>query len=94
MIATGADIIDVDHLVPSMARFASLLAPHQVFSGKADPVSMIQNGAPEMIEAAVRQDFRDANGRCIISAGCEITPDTSLENMRAFQGIAATVMDG
>ncbi len=94
MIATGADIIDVDHLVPSMARFAPLLAPHQVFSGKADPVSMIQNGAPEMIGAAVRQDFHDANGRCMISAGCEITPDTSLENMRAFQGIAAAVMDG
>ena len=94
MIATGADIIDVDHLVPSMARFASLLAPHQVFSGKADPVSVLRNGTPELIEATVRQGFREANGRCMISAGCEITPDTSLGNMRAFQGIAETVMDG
>lgn len=93
MIATGADIIDVDHLVPSMARFASLLAPHQVFSGQADPVSVIQNGTPELIVAAVRQGFREADGRCIISAGCEITPDTTVENMRAFQGIAASVQE-
>ena len=62
MIATGADIIDVDHLVPSMARFASLLASHQVFSGQADPVSVIQNGTPEVIVATVRQGFRDAAG--------------------------------
>ncbi len=27
MISTGADIIDVDHLVPSMSDFASLLDP-------------------------------------------------------------------
>jgi MtaA/CmuA family methyltransferase len=85
MIATGADIIDVDHLVLSMAPFTALLAPHQVFSGKADPVSVIQNGSPEQIASAVRQGFREANGRCIISAGCEITPETTLENMRAFR---------
>ena len=88
MIATGADIIDVDHLVPSMARFASLLGPHQVFSGKADPVSVVQNGTPELIEATVRQGFREANGRCIISAGCEITPDTPLDNLRRMREAA------
>ncbi len=44
MIATGADIIDVDHLVPSMAEFAPLFGAKQVFSGKVDPVSVIQNG--------------------------------------------------
>jgi MtaA/CmuA family methyltransferase len=88
MIATGADIIDVDHLVPSMALFAPLLAPHQRFSGNADPVSVIQDGTREQIAAAVRQGFNDAGGRCIISAGCEITPGTSLENMRAFRETA------
>jgi uroporphyrinogen decarboxylase len=85
MIATGADIIDVDHLVPSMAEFAPLLGPRQVFSGKTDPVSVIQDGTPEQIAAGVRESQAQANGRCIVSAGCEITPGTSLGNMRAFQ---------
>jgi len=84
MIATGADIVDVDHLVSSMAPFAPLLAPHQVFSGKVDPVSVVQNDTPAAIAAAVGRDLVEAGGRCIISAGCEITPDTADENLRAL----------
>ena len=84
MIATGADIIDVDHLVPSIAPFLPLLAPHQMFSGKADPVSVIQNGSRNQIAEAVGQSVRETTGRCIISAGCEITPGTSLETMHWF----------
>jgi len=84
MIATGADIIDIDHLVPSMADYLPLLQPHQVFSGKADPVSVIQDGTEITIGESVNRDIREAGGRCIISAGCEITPGTSAANMRAF----------
>ena len=85
MIATGADIIDIDHLVPSMSEFVSMLGPYQVFSGKADPVTIIQNGTPALIEKTVNDDLVQANGRCIISAGCEITPGTAEENMIAFR---------
>lgn len=85
MIQTGADIIDIDHLVPSMAEYINLLSQHQVFSGKADPVSIIQNGNRETIINSVRSDNKQANGRCIISAGCEITPGTSVENMKIFK---------
>jgi uroporphyrinogen-III decarboxylase len=85
MIATGADIIDIDHLVPSMKGYADLLSPYQVLSGKADPVSIIETGSPDEIRRAVIEDFRMAGGRCIISAGCEITPGTSIENMNAFR---------
>jgi len=88
MIATGADILDVDHLVPDMAAFAALLAPHQVLSGKTDPVSIIQNGSPAQIAESVRECRRQAAGRVIVSAGCEIPPDTSLANMRAFRAAA------
>jgi MtaA/CmuA family methyltransferase len=85
MIATGADIIDIDHLVSSMSDFAGLIGPVQVFSGKSDPVQIIQNGTPDMIERSVIEDIRQSGGRCIISAGCEITPGTTIENMRAFR---------
>jgi uroporphyrinogen decarboxylase len=84
MIATGADIIDIDHLVPSMAVYSDLLGERQVFSGKADPVSIIQNGTQDEIMNTVVDDFLKAKGRCIVSAGCEITPGTSIENMNAF----------
>lgn len=85
MIATGADIIDVDHLVPDMGAFRELLGPGQVFSGKCDPVSVIQNGTPVQISACVEESFRQAGGRAIVSAGCEIPPDTSVGNLRAFE---------
>lgn len=85
MIATGADIVDVDHLVASMEDFAPLLAPNQVLSGSADPVSVLQDGTPDQIAAAVRVCRQQTNDRCIVSAGCEITPDTSAANMRVFQ---------
>lgn len=88
MIRTGADILDVDHLVPSMAGFAPLLGPHQVFSGKADPVSVIQDGTPEQIAQSVRESRVQAGGRCIVSAGCEVPPDTSMENLVAFRAAA------
>jgi len=84
MIQTGADIIDIDHLVPSMKGFESFMSKHQVFSGKSDPVTIIQDGTPEKIKQSVTSDFEQANGRCIVSAGCEITPGTSIENMQAF----------
>lgn len=93
MIATGADIIDIDHLVPTMAGFSEMLGPRQVFSGKADPVKIIQDGTPEIIRNTVINDFRQAGGRCIISAGCEITPDTSLNNMYVFQNTTSFLHD-
>jgi uroporphyrinogen-III decarboxylase len=84
MIQTGADIIDIDHLVPTMKEFVSIRGSWQVFSGKSDPVTIIQDGSPEIIKQSVLEDVKQAGGRCIVSAGCEITPGTSSENMRAF----------
>jgi len=84
MILTGADIIDIDHLVPSMKDFVPLINKYQVFSGKSDPVTIIQDGTPEMIKQSVAEDINNTGGRCIVSAGCEITPGTTVENMKAF----------
>jgi uroporphyrinogen decarboxylase len=84
MILTGADIIDIDHLVPTMKEFVTVRKNWQVFSGKSDPVTIIQDGSPEVIKQSVLDDLMQAGGRCIVSAGCEITPGTSPENMKAF----------
>ena len=84
MIQTGADIIDIDHLVNSMEDFVPFRGGKQVFSGKSDPVAIIQDGSHEMIRQSVIKDLIESKGRCIVSAGCEITPGTSIEKMRAF----------
>jgi uroporphyrinogen decarboxylase len=81
MIKTGADIIDIDHAITGLDRFAPLLAEHQVFSGNSDPVSVIQDGSEEIIKESALRACQESGGRCIISAGCEITPDTSYQNL-------------
>jgi uroporphyrinogen decarboxylase len=88
MIKTGADILDIDHLVPSMVPFVSLLGPHQVFSGKSDPVAIIQNGNEAVIRESVRRCNEEAMGRCIVSSGCEVPPGTPIENMESFSTAA------
>jgi uroporphyrinogen-III decarboxylase len=92
IILTGADIIDIDHLVPSMSDFTASLKPGQVFSGKSDPVSVIQAGSPEVINKSVTTDFHDSGKRCIVSAGCEITPETSAESMKVFKDSTRNLM--
>jgi uroporphyrinogen decarboxylase len=85
MIKTDADIIDIDHLVKSMSDFTLSLKNCQVFAGKSDPVSVIQDGSENKIRNSVMSDFMDSDGRCIVSAGCEITPGTTVEKMRMFR---------
>ena len=85
LIETGADIVDVDHLVASMEDHIPLLHRSQVLCGNSDPVSIIQNGNRETIAASVRECFKQARGRGIVSAGCEITPETTIDNFSYYR---------
>mgnify|MGYP001206637485 CR=1 FL=1 len=89
VIRTGTDIVDIDHRVTSVENEKRLLTGRQVFSGKSDPVSVIQDGDEASIRENTTSFFNQADGRCIISAGCEITPGTSAQNMKAFSRVAA-----
>lgn len=82
VIRTGADIVDIDHRTGPVTDVLSLLGPRQVFSGKSDPVSVVQDGNREIINNSCREFSREAGGRAIISAGCEVTPGTPVENLR------------
>jgi len=88
MIKTGADIVDIDHLVTSMGDYMPLFSERQVPSGNSNPVSVIRDGSRESIAASVLKCFKDTNGRGIVSAGCEIPPDTSVENLIAYRDAA------
>ena len=41
-----------------------------------------------IIRASVRESQEQAGGRCIVSAGCEITPDTTRQNFQALRASA------
>lgn len=84
MISTGADIVDIDHLVSDISPFVPLLAPSQKLCGNIDPVRVIQNMRPEQIKAAAKAALAQAPGKLILSGGCEITPDTTPENIHAL----------
>jgi MtaA/CmuA family methyltransferase len=88
MIKTGADIVDIDHLVGSMGNFIDLFPSKQVPSGNSDPVSIIRDGTIEIIRKSVIQCYKDTNGKGIVSAGCEVPPDTSVENFIAYRDAA------
>lgn len=88
MIKTGADIIDIDHLVTEMEDFVPLLSANQVFSGNSDPVSVIKDGTPETIKESVESCFSKTKKRGIVSAGCEIPAETSNDNFSAYMKVA------
>ena len=89
VIRTGADIIDIDHRTEPVTEAVRLLGERQVFSGKSDPVSVLQDGDTGSIRASCDSFFREAGGRSILSAGCEVTPGTPASNLRFFASMAA-----
>jgi MtaA/CmuA family methyltransferase len=88
MIKTGADIVDIDHLVTTMGDFMPLFGAKQVPSGNSNPVSVIRDGNRESITESVMECYRITNHRGIVSAGCEVPPDTSFENMIIYRDAA------
>ena len=61
---------------------------HDVYLEVSNPVSVIRDGNRESITESVIGCYRITNGRGIISAGCEIPPDTPIENMIAYRDAA------
>ncbi len=90
LIRTGAEIIDIDHMVHNIKEFVPLLGPEQVFCGNLDPVTCLEKGTPEDIITKAEEWIADTAGRGILSGGCEITPDTPEENLYALSGCVRT----
>jgi MtaA/CmuA family methyltransferase len=86
MVETGADIIDIDWMVP-VKESIQYLKKGQVLCGNPDPVSIIMNGTKEKIVETSKKCVKDGDGRLILSAGCEITRDTPHENFETFCNI-------
>lgn len=92
VIRTGADIIDIDHRTGSVAEAVKILSGRQVFSGKSDPVRVVQDGDKELIRESVFSFFEEAGRRSILSAGCEITPETYVGNLKYLGSLSGELI--
>ncbi|MBI3746414.1 MAG: uroporphyrinogen decarboxylase family protein [Chloroflexi bacterium] len=89
MARLGADIIDLDSLVPlEAARVAA--GPDQVLLGNLNPVTELMGSTPEAITNRLAACHRAAGSRWIVGAGCEIPAATPRENVAALVAYART----
>ena len=82
---TRADIVDLDHMV-DLGRAHELLGADIICCGNIDPVSVIQNLPQSQIETMARDLVTSEQGkRFVLSGACEITVNTSPENLMAMK---------
>lgn len=79
----GCEIVDLDFKSP-LAMGREQMGPDQVLLGNINPVAVLRDGTPETVYAAVADCHAQAGSRFIVGAGCEITRDTPLDNLRAM----------
>jgi len=81
------DMVDIDWMVP-LDEARREMGSDQVVAGNIDPVKTLRNGTPESIAAAIAECHRQAGGRYIVGAGCEVTRDTPEANLLALTAYA------
>jgi MtaA/CmuA family methyltransferase len=77
------EIVDLDSLV-SMDEARKKMGANQVLLGNLNPVTVVRNGTPQQITAALREAHQAAGHRYIVGAGCEIPRDTPVENLKTL----------
>ena len=79
----GCEIVDLDSLSPlEDARRA--MGPSQVLLGNINPVTILRDGDPATVTAAIAECHRQAGAPYIVGAGCEVPRDTSHANLDAL----------
>lgn len=85
MVASGADLFNVDHLVPFESACEGYGREAKCFKGNLNPVADLLQSTPERCAERCAETIRRANGlRFMLSAGCEVPADTSDDTFRAF----------
>ena len=79
---SGADIIDIDHLV-DLKTANDKLGGKAIICGNFDPVSVLLEGDPALVKEHVRNCLEVGGDNIIISAGCEVPKFTPPENLKA-----------
>jgi MtaA/CmuA family methyltransferase len=79
----GCDIVDLDSLTPIPEARAKMGA-NQIVLGNVNPVMVLRNGNPNLVQQTVAQCHQDAGPKFIVGAGCEVPRDTPHENLLAL----------
>lgn len=83
----GCEMVDLDFPCPvGMGR--EKMGPNQVLCGNINPVSVLQDGSVQDVHEALEQCHRQAGDKFIVGAGCEVTRDTPVENIRVLRDYA------
>jgi len=83
----GCEIVDLDYLTP-VSEAREKMGPAQILLGNIDPVSVLRDSTPKQIYQAIEQCHNQAGSNFIVGAGCEVTRDTLLENLRVLRDYA------
>ncbi|UCF43885.1 MAG: uroporphyrinogen decarboxylase family protein [Planctomycetota bacterium] len=83
MAKSGADIIDVDWMVP-LREARKLVGPQITLCGNFDPSAVLLQAGPEDVAEAAKQCIETGGEKFILMPGCEVPPATPQENIRAF----------
>jgi MtaA/CmuA family methyltransferase len=79
----GCDLVDLDSLSP-LSEARQKMGPNQTLLGNLNPVTVLRNGTPDQVVAAIAECHRQAGPRYVVGAGCEVPRDTPPENLRAL----------
>jgi uroporphyrinogen-III decarboxylase len=85
MVLSGADLFNVDHLVP-LAKARDVYTAHgKCYKGNLDPVAHIMQASADECRQRALDCMAIARGtRYMLSAGCEIPAETPDKVFRAF----------
>ncbi len=85
MAATGVKVVELDHLV-NLTEAKQHIGNQVILMGNLDPAELLLSGTPKQVEAAAKACIESvgADGRYILSSGCEIPPQAPLNNIRAM----------
>ncbi|MFC2015353.1 uroporphyrinogen decarboxylase family protein [Chloroflexota bacterium] len=84
-VESGADLFNVDHMVPLVRARDAYGARGKCFKGNLDPVAHVMQASSAQCEAMAHECIDVAWGtNYMLSAGCEIPAETPDEVFRAF----------
>lgn len=83
MAKSGADIIDVDWMVP-LVEAREKVGPEVTLCGNFNPAGALHKGTPKEVAQEARNCLNAVPKKFILMPGCEVPPGTPEQNLRAF----------
>lgn len=84
---TEPDILDFDWMVDCKKIREITEGTNICICGNMDPVSVMRNGTTDEVEEKTRQCIAEGGARYLSACGCEVTADTSAENLVAMDQV-------